>query len=152
MIDRVFGFLPFADRWLDFELRHGDVVAYAAIGALQIYLIARREEAATAAVGVLAVLFALNNDSSAYHFIWILAFGLLAGHRGFVAALTVFGTGQYLVLAFVSGGSYQSPLGSLSSDWLIAHNWYFNVGSWVVFAIWAARILLRPTPEGHANP
>lgn len=151
MIDRVFSFLPFADDWLRLELKHGDLLAYAIVGALQVYLIARRERVVPAAVCVLAVLFVVNNDGSAYHYIWILPLALMAGHRGFVAAITMGGTGLYVVLAFFAGGIYQPAFSGPGTAWLVEHMWYFNVANWIIFVAWSAAILVWPRREA-ADP
>jgi hypothetical protein len=107
---------------------------------------------ATAAVCVLAVLFVFNNDVSGYHYLWIVPFGLMTGHRGFVAAIALLGTGLYIELTFLAGAMFVPPYSGHGTDWLVDHRWYISAASWVVFTIWGARILLRPTPEGDASP
>jgi hypothetical protein len=76
-----------------------------------------------------------------------LAFGLLAGHRGFVAAVSLLSTVLWLVTGFIGGALYDPPVSGPGTSWILEHSWYLNVGSWVTFAAWSLAILLRPTRE-----
>jgi hypothetical protein len=88
-------------------------------------------------ISVLAAFFVATTDAGAYHYLWIVPFGLIAGQRWFVVALVSASTANYLVLSFVRCSIVCAEPNAFT-DFLADRGWLLGVAEWGVVAAWLA--------------
>ncbi|MBI5290202.1 MAG: DUF2029 domain-containing protein, partial [Chloroflexi bacterium] len=126
ILHRFLGSVPGSDALFRFEVHHGEWVAYAAALAAMGWLVVRRAPLYEAGACVLAVLFALMNDGSLYHHLWIIPLGLLAGQRLFVAAVVLTHSAYYVIIGFIGGAMFFPGVEGPGTQWLGQHAHWFT--------------------------
>ena len=139
--DRLPQVVPGRDAFIDWWIDNGQIVTALAIAAATFVCIARATELVRSVIAVLCVLFVFVPEGAFYHYLWIVPFGLIAGHRGFTAVVALTTTGRYLALGFLGGGLFVPPPDSDGARWVTEHEWILGAVTWLAFVCWAAVIL-----------
>jgi hypothetical protein len=128
---------------------NGAYVAIAGVVAVSAFVTVRRVEIFAASAAVMCVVFLLFPDPSAYHLVWPLPLGLLAGHRLPVALIALFASALFLHTGYLGGGLFWPPVDGPGTDWLLERYWVMQLAIWLAFLGWLGWILWSVSRRPH---
>jgi hypothetical protein len=128
---------------LGWWIHHGEIPTVVGVLAMSIWMIVRRVDIVVGWVATLCVLFTLIPNGDGYHYLWILPFALIAGHRLGASMITAAMTAIYVINGFLRGALYLPAVEGPGVGWLFDHTWWLSAILWLTFAVWGTTIAAR---------
>jgi hypothetical protein len=141
-LDRFPDVLPGRDRLVRWWIDRGEIPTMVAMLAISCLMVLRRVDPVPASIAVLCVFFALIPNGDSYHYVWVVPFGIMAGHRAATLMVVLGATAIYAIFGFFGGALFLPPIDGPASRWTLDHAWWISLALWGTFVAWALVITM----------